>query len=218
MAEVTDHSEDRPSLREDARERARARIVEGASKVMARSGLDATIEEVADEAGVSRRTVFRYFSSHAEVVVAAIEASLRTLAERLPRAPEPGDDVREWLTATMITMHELVRRLAGRAFWDIQAPRSGLAPEVLSALEGIAPARRQHTSHLAASAWAALGGPGIVPRWVEDAFEVHASGFATYATLRYSAAETGRLSGRILWEVLNAALEERSDRELTTVA
>ncbi|MDE3064643.1 MAG: TetR/AcrR family transcriptional regulator [Acidobacteriota bacterium] len=217
MAEVTDRSEDRPSLREDARERARARIVGGACIALARSGLDATIDEIAEEAGVSRRTVFRHFSSHSELVVAAIEASLRSIEERLPRAPEPGDDVREWLMDSMISMHELVRRIAGRAFWDIHAPHSGLAPEILSALEAVAPNRRQLTSHLAADAWAALSGSGRVPQWVEDAFEVHASGFATYATLRYSAAETGRLSGRILWEVLKAALKESSDRELTTV-
>jgi AcrR family transcriptional regulator len=124
----------RPTLRDDARSQARARIIEGAMIAVAASGLDATIDEVALQSGVSRRTVFRHFSSHGELIAATIDEGLRYLGAHLPSAPPPGVDARTWLNESVITLHDQTRRLLGRAFWDIHIDRPNQPAEVTAAL------------------------------------------------------------------------------------
>src|ERR1039458_5917585 len=109
----------RPSLREDSRSRASTRIVQGALVAMARAGLDATIDEGADPAGVSRRTMFRHFASHGELIAAAISQGLSVLGTHMPSVPSPESDVEAWLTDSVVALHQVTRQLLGRAFWDI---------------------------------------------------------------------------------------------------
>jgi AcrR family transcriptional regulator len=205
----------RPTLREDSRDRARARIVQGALIAVAASGLDATIDEIAEAAGVSRRTVFRHFTSHSELIAATISQGLSVLSSHIPATPAPGTDVQAWLDDSLTTLHAVARRLLGRAFWDIHIDRPGTPQEVMGAIEDIAVQRRNFSDSLAQSAWRALEGRGEPPRFVVDAFFQQVSGFATYALPQYSAQETGQLSARILWLVLNAALEETGRTSLS---
>jgi AcrR family transcriptional regulator len=198
----------RPTLREDSRSRARKRIIHGALLAVASSGLDATIEEVAEAAGVSRRTVFRHFPSHGELIAASIHQGLSVVGTHIPEPPAPGTDIQQWLCDTVVLLHTVVRQLLGRAFWDIHVDRPGTPNEVIAAIEDIALQRKHFAGELASCAWIALGGDGDVPGWVVDAFLLHASGFAANAFPKYSAEETGQLSARILWVVLAEALEE----------
>jgi AcrR family transcriptional regulator len=198
----------RPTLREDSRSRARTRIIQGALIAMAASGLDVTIDEVADAAGVSRRTVFRHFANHGELIAAAISQGLSVLGSHMPSVPSPGSDVEAWLTDSVVALHQVTRQLLGRAFWDIHIDRPGTPSEVVAAIGDIAIQRKRFAHELASCAWKALGGQGNVPRWVIDSSSLQVSGFATFALPQYSAQETGRLSARILWLVLAEALEE----------
>lgn len=198
----------RPTLRDDARSRARTRIVQGALVALASFGTGATVEEVAEAAGVSRRTVFRHFPSHGELIAASIYHGLSALDNHVPQPPSPGTDVEQWLIDTVVVLHTAVRELLGRAFWDIHIDRPGTPSEVLAAIEAIAVERKRFATELSSRTWTALGGAGTVPSWVVDTFSVQVSGFATNALPQYSAEETGRLSARILWIVLAEALKE----------
>jgi AcrR family transcriptional regulator len=202
-------AEFRPNLRDDARARARARIIQGASAAIAKSGLHATIDEIAEEAGVSRRTVFRHFANHAELLAAAIRESILEVGRSLPKPPRPHEEIAAWLTRAMVTMHEVVHRVVGRAFWDIHNRHTEMAPEVADALSGIVMQRRVFTAGIAQGAWGALGGAGDAPEWVLDAFDLHASGFAAHAFPDHSAQRTGELSGRILLQVLKSAVADQ---------
>ena len=198
----------RPTLREDSRSRARARIIQGALVALASSGLDATIEEVAEAAGVSRSTVFRHFPSHGDLIAASINQGLNVLGNHFPEPPSPGTDIQQWLCDTVVILHTVVRELLGRAFWDIHIDRPGTPSEVVAAIDNIATQRQRFAHELASCTWVALGGEGDVPGWVADTFSLQVSGFATNALPQYSAQETGRLSARILWIVLADAIEE----------
>jgi AcrR family transcriptional regulator len=204
----TSSSTERLSLREDSRSRARTRIIQGALVALASSGLDATIEEVAEAAGVSRRTVFRHFPSHGELIAASINQGLSVLGNHMPQPPPPGTDIQQWLSDAVVILHTGVRELLGRAFWDIHIDRPGTPSEVVAAIDDIAIQRKRFANELASCTWVALGGEGDVPGWVVDTFSVQVSGFATNALPQYSAQETGRLSARILWIVLTEAIEE----------
>ncbi len=193
----------RPNLRDESRANARARILQGASRAVVRSGLGATIDEVADEAGVSRRTVFRYFATHGELIVETIKSTVALIAEQLPAPPTPGQSVQSWLESSMVRMHGISRELVGRAFWDLDIEHPDQPPEVTAALAAVGRQRHTFASYIAKHAWTALGRTGSPPRWVLDAFNIHVTGFATYAFMEYSATETGRLSSQVLWAVLN---------------
>jgi AcrR family transcriptional regulator len=192
----------RSSLREESKDRARARIVEGALSAIASLGLDVTVDDVAAAAGVSRRTVFRQFSTHTDLMVAAVTQMLDELVAQVPAPPLPGTDVEGWLEATAIRVHEVLREIVGRAFWDVHVGRPGVAPEVMAALGDLAAFRRQITFNLAAAAWTALDAPGEPPEWVNEAFSMQLSNFATNVLASHSAQEAGRFSARILWAVL----------------
>lgn len=73
-----------------------ARIVEAASRCLVKLGLERTsLSAIAREAGVSRQTIYKYFSSREEIVGdaierAATEASARILAEARTNATAAG--------------------------------------------------------------------------------------------------------------------------------
>lgn len=80
-------------LRERRQRRQRAELVSAGMRLFAERGFDATtVDEVADAAGVSRRTLFRYFGSKGDIVMewARGTTSLLTAALRArPLAEEP---------------------------------------------------------------------------------------------------------------------------------
>lgn len=70
--------------RVDDRERGAARILTAARRCIADSSVaSATIDEIAREAGVSRRTVYRYFDSKDAIVRALVEEQAETFFEHL---------------------------------------------------------------------------------------------------------------------------------------
>ncbi len=190
----------RPTLGEETRAVVQARIVDGAVTALAAGGFDATIEEIASAAGVSRRTVFRHFATHNEVMAAAMNEMLVRYDDLMPGPPAPDVDLEAWLEQTAATLHELNARLMGRAFWDIHVDRPGISPAVRDAR------RMGYATQISHYAWHAAQGKGDPPDWVVDAFELQLSGFATNCLARYDAEKAGQVSASVLGAVLSAAL------------
>jgi AcrR family transcriptional regulator len=173
---------------------------------IAAKGLDVTVDDMAEAAMVSRRTVFRHFATHTAVLVAAIAEILRVYDANMPAPPAPGTDVDAWLSDSAVAIHELNRRVLGRAFWDAHVERPGIAPEVTAAIGLLRHARDRYADDLATGAWQALGAQGTPPHWVVDAFILQLSGFATNAMDGHSTEQAGRVSALVLSAVLAAAL------------
>jgi AcrR family transcriptional regulator len=90
-----------PHLRADA-QRNLERILEAACEVFARDGLDASVADVADRAGVGTATIFRRFSTKDDLVAAVLEHELEMFAGRARQASEsddPGVAVAEFMTS-----------------------------------------------------------------------------------------------------------------------
>jgi AcrR family transcriptional regulator len=183
-----------------------ARILRGAMAALARHGLDATVDDVAAEAGVSRRTVFRHFASQGELFVAAINEIFEVYDRNLPRPPEPETPLDTWLFEAATTYHELNARLVGRAFWDIHIQRPGVAPEVLAALADVSTRRYGWATQVATDALHKAGGSGAPPAWVVDAFALHLSAFATFAIANHTPEHAGRVCSQVLSAVLAAVV------------
>lgn len=74
------------SVREQRRRRAREAVADAGMRLFVERGFDATtVDEIAEAAGVSPRTVFRYFGTKDEIVFAADAAHLTRFLEIVER-------------------------------------------------------------------------------------------------------------------------------------
>ncbi|MEV7076535.1 TetR family transcriptional regulator [Streptomyces sp. NPDC093990] len=75
-------------LRERKQQRQRAAIVEVGMRLFTEKGFDATtVEEIADTAEVSRRTLFRYFGTKGDIVMDWARGTTETLCSALRARP-----------------------------------------------------------------------------------------------------------------------------------
>ncbi len=195
-------------LRVEQKELARTRILTGARSVLVDRGFEGTIDDIAVAAGVSRRTVFRHFSTHDALLAEAINEIVATVRSSVPGPPQKGEDVETWLTDAAVQLHTMHARLVGRAFWDIHVPRSSVSPEIVALLGDLERRRRDYGARLAVGAWTSLGGSGPPPILVVDTFLLQLSPFARHAFAQYSPEEVGRTCAKIIWTVLLAAVSD----------
>lgn len=88
-----------PRLRADARRNEEA-ILQAATAVFARSGVDAPIREIAAQAGVGLATIYRRFATRADLVAAVFRHEVDACAqaaETYARELAPGDALGTWL-------------------------------------------------------------------------------------------------------------------------
>jgi AcrR family transcriptional regulator len=163
---------------DDPRAAARERIVRGARAGLAERGLAVRVEDVAAAAGVSRRTVFRYFETRESLLVAALQDSMRSYGDHVPR-PAPDAELEEWLRAALVAVHRMNAQ-HGRVYFELA---SGV--ELHGELGDLARARRaargQLVHRFTDTAWRLAGGTSDPPPWLHDAVAVSLSAFATEA-------------------------------------
>jgi AcrR family transcriptional regulator len=198
--------DERPQLRTEMRALARERILAGAVATLTRIGLEATVDDVAEAAGVSRRTVFRYFPSYGALFGAAITEVMHRYEAGFPAPPAPGEGLDEWLVRAMTTMHRLHREMLGRSFWDLFSADDTLAPEVLTAIGEIPGLQRQFVERFTDVVWSASGDAAEpYPPWLADAVFLTASAYASNALDRYNVEDAGAISARILGAAIRDA-------------
>ncbi|HEV7693893.1 MAG TPA: helix-turn-helix domain-containing protein [Hyphomonadaceae bacterium] len=106
---MADDSDDKMSL--GRRERTRARLIEAADKLIRKQGYEALVmEDVAERAGVTRRTIYDHFRDKDELIIAVIYGR----PTQLIVAIKPGQTLRAYLrtiAATVIKMSQDNREL-----------------------------------------------------------------------------------------------------------
>jgi len=199
-----------PSLADEQREVAQARILRAAGVALAARGLAATVDDVAEGAGVSRRTIFRHFATRDTLFVTVIRAGIRRYAEQIP-GPPADDDLRGWLADLLMVTHRLNAR-NGRVFWDLVGVRSA---DLSADLAMVAGECRDSRNRFAASVtelmWLVRGGHGPPPRWLADTVAVQLSGFTTQSLagdLGRSPDQVARVSAQVIEAALTSALAQ----------
>jgi AcrR family transcriptional regulator len=188
----------------------RERVLDAAEVVLAEVGVTATMDEIAEAAGIGRRTLFRYFPSREDLIAAAIERRYQRLDQEVfDDAHLEADDPDQLIRRVLTTTHRVAAQM-GKAHWQVAADR-----EVLNGLGAAAAARqrarRSYVQRFTERLWALAGGPPPPPRWLADAFGLLESLF-TYQALRLDfgrdEADVVDLTTRLMSDALHAALEE----------
>lgn len=191
----------------------RAQALRSNQALLAIHGLSLTMDQIADESGISRRSLFRHFESRDALVRSALDAAIadyeRQLAEATMIEGEPG----EWLTSVIAHAHRS-HRAAGLAIWQISSTADSQLPEELIEVTRRRRAmRRRATKQLTTRAWEAHGGTGPAPDVVAEAMAMAVSSYATHSLvidLGQSVDEAARLSAAIITAVIQANLAPAS--------
>jgi AcrR family transcriptional regulator len=198
-----------PSLADEQRELVRARILRAAGSVLAARGLAATVDDVAEAASVSRRTVFRHFVTRDALFVAVIRAGIRRYAEQIP--PPREDDLRGWLRDMLAVTHKL-NAGNGRVFWDLVGVQAAeMSGDLAMVAAECRDSRNRFAIHVTEVLWKARSGWGRPPQWLVDAVAVQLSGFTTQSLagdLGRSPDAVAEVAARVIEATLGAALAQ----------
>lgn len=167
-------------------------------------GIDATMEELAVATGVSRRTLFRLFSTRERLVASAFAAGMSMYVESIE--PLSGDRD-SWLRATCDALHHL-NGFAGPGFFDL-ASRRDLSPDLAAAERNRRHVFRELMAHIAATLWRASGFDGSPPDHLQITITTHLSPFFTAAVIT----DAGRKwcdASELAFGAIAAALQEAS--------
>lgn len=185
-------------LRERKREATRNRLIEAAFSLFEANGFEGTtVEAIAEAAGVSRRTWFRYFATK-ESVVFFDHAELVEGYKILLRSGPPGESrIQAVRRTTMVVVDSLIRerasllvrgRIIGRSpalvLYELDRDREweDAAAEFLGDVSDAAPRLRRRARVVSAAlvgairqlvrAWREEGAVGDLASWCIEAFEL----------------------------------------------
>ena len=194
----TDASSREP-VRARARRAVRAEVTAQALALFSERGFDAvTADELAEAVGVSRRTLFRYFASKEDIVVAAFDnlgdEALAALRER-PADEPPWTALRHALgaavarleerPATFFELHGVIAQtpaLRRRLLEQRDGWRTAFAQELAARSTGtrneLLATAALGAFDVATEAWARTGGRRRLSKLLDDSFELLGSGLA----------------------------------------
>jgi AcrR family transcriptional regulator len=200
---------ERPSLTlaEEQRLTTVNRITRAAGRLVSEQGLAVTVEGIAEEAGVSRRTVFRHFPTRETLLAAAVEGWVEDYTGALP--PRGDRHGREWLPELLVTIHRM-NALAGPGFWEF-VTRLDLGPDLAAAQRRREEARRVGLPQLAQAVWTALGRPGAVPPEPCAVLVAHCSHHFTAAVVDEGGGDP-ELAARLAESAILAAMGDAAGR------
>lgn len=135
-------------------EAARARLLEATCRCIERDGLGgASIAAIAAEAGVSRQTVYRYFSGRDELAKRAMFATAAALQEKIVNQvallADPADAIVEAMVLALAGIHS---HGVLRAIWDPDSP-NGTVAGIFTHPTGVAWARRANARAIELAGW-----------------------------------------------------------------
>jgi AcrR family transcriptional regulator len=208
-----------PPLAEEQRQLVRDRIRLAAGQALSEHGLAATVEDVAERAGVSVRTVFRHYGTRDHLIGEAIRARFRSYRKHLPR-PERAEPLGVWLGRLLAHVHQHHAEL-GRAYWELTTPGAELGGEIAEAAAKRREARVRLVKWAVSTAWDLTGAAGRPPEWLADAFAIHLSATAVPALVpdfRRTPAQVAETSAVALHAAVQSAVEAAAARRQAAAA
>lgn len=206
-------------LLDDPKAAFRLRLLRATRRLLAERGLDVSMDEIADAAGVNRRTLFRHVESRDALVADAMSDAMDWFDAHLDLTPVPGLALDDWITGMALRMIDIHRR-AGRGLWQLAASRDeDLSPALAAVNARRRRLRRADSLAMARAIWRHAGGDEDCPTAVLDAVALAISSFSVRSMLddfgRRPAA-LARSIGTLLASVVQAQVEaQRAGRAAT---
>ncbi len=200
----------RRSLAAEKHQLTEDRILRATMTAMARRGFSATVDDVAAVAGVSPRTIYRYFDTRDDLVAAGIRGMLKACENPISGLPSVDDDLAGWIDRIALASAERNESIFGAAFWDFARPTPSGSKVIEEARALRRPTRIQWMSGIAALAWTAAGGEDDPPPSLVTTFALALSAFTCHALAAdfdYGPAETARFTASMIKERLGAAVD-----------
>jgi len=219
MAVNGDRGEDGSSLEAEKRQVTRDRILRAAMVAMAQRGFAVTVEEIAAVAGVSARTIYRYFDTHDQLVAEGYREMLKAVGSFIPDLPSVEDDLDGWIDCIALAAHARNSMIIGAAFWDVFKPVPSPSKEIEEVRAARRPMRTQWMTGMAFVAWMAAGGKGEPPTSLVVTFSLALSSFTTQglaADFDYGPEEAARFAAGMIKDHLAAAVSAQDRSTQTT--
>lgn len=170
-------------LLEDPKASFRLKVLRATRRLLAARGLDVSMDEIADAAGVNRRTLFRHVESRDALVADAMSASMDWFDAHLDLTPLPELSLDDWITDMALHMIEFHHR-AGRGLWQLAASRDEeLSPALAAVNVRRRRVRRAGSAAMARAIWRHAGGNDDCPTAVLDAVALAISSFSVRSML-----------------------------------
>ncbi|MCP9273659.1 TetR/AcrR family transcriptional regulator [Mycolicibacterium arenosum] len=176
-------------------------MLKAARRFVMANGLDATMDQLAEATGVSRRTLFRHFTSREKLLAAAFATGMDDYRHRLP---DYDGDLDGWLRETCQAAHRM-NAVIGPGFFEL-ASRSDLPTDLADVEHRRRREFRDAMSDIARTAWAAAGHRGRPPKSFTGTVTAHLSPHFT-AALVIDAGETWQTAAELAYAAIIAALE-----------
>lgn len=148
------------SARLQRREQRRQELLDAADRVIHRSGVAFSMDEIASEAGITKPVVYRHFGDKEGLHEALTERYIRELKQALRLAIET-DDPRSRLAATIDAYLSYVERQPDRYRFLLAAAEQPRTAELVAGF------RREHNGGCAFTSPAKLGRAGLDPGFAE---------------------------------------------------
>jgi AcrR family transcriptional regulator len=198
------------ALEAEKRQVTRDRILRAATASMAQRGFSVTVEEIAAVAGVSARTVYRYFDGHDQLIAEGYREMLKAVGSIIPDLPSVEDDLDGWIDSIAFVAHTRNSMIIGAAFWDVFKPALSGSKEIEEIRAARRPLRTQWMTGMAFVAWMAAGGKGEPPASLVVTFALALSSFTTQglaADFDYGPEEAARFAAGMIKDHLAAAIK-----------
>lgn len=171
-------AEELENLLKDPKSSTEFRILRATRRLLAREGLGVSIDAIAVEAELGRRTIFRYFTTRDDLIARALSDSLGRFHAQVTDAISESTDLDRWLVDVVAQLHGSQRR-AGAALWQLAASDDNdLSAPIARVNRHRRDSRQILTRSIAQAAWAKAGGTGDAPRSIELAIALSISSFA----------------------------------------
>jgi AcrR family transcriptional regulator len=161
----------------------RYRVLRSTRPLLAERGLSVSMDDIAEAAGVSRRSLFRHFDSRNALIADALESAMELFDDEFQGALTAEGDLRDWLE-TLTRRLLTVQRRASVAIWQLASAADDELPAEFAAVNQRRRSNRHNlTKVVADTAWRRAGGPTPCPTVVADAVALTFSTFTTHSLL-----------------------------------
>jgi AcrR family transcriptional regulator len=165
------------TLLEQKRQTTADHLVRAAVAGLAKHGFTVTVDDIARDANVNRRTIFRHFATRDDLLAVALTQQSDTFRSTLPQLGDQG--WLAWLTELCQVVHEANATLH-RTLHEL-VTRHDLSPRLVAFADDIDAYRRGRNSDVADTLWRAIGGGGAAPTELRAVVASHLSPHFTTA-------------------------------------